>query len=82
MERTAIVVKRSASVIKHPPPAKSTRPPEAVTYKSANAQSEANADDREAAPAATNGDGGSAPSDVRVVLQPKWLGSENGGQSH
>jgi hypothetical protein len=82
MERTAIVVKRTAKVVKHQPVAKSTRPSEAATYLSANAQNEANADDHDVSPPAANGDSTAVPSDVRVVLQPKWLGSENGGKSH
>jgi hypothetical protein len=78
VERTAII-KRSASVIK-PTPAKSTRAPEAATYRSVNAQTETNGADHDAA-APTNGDSEAAPSDVRVVLQPKWVGGENGGKS-
>jgi hypothetical protein len=81
VERTAIVVKRSAKVAKHPPAAKSPRPSAAGTYRSANAQSEANGADHETAPPATNGDVEAAPSDVRVVLQPKRIGGENGGKS-
>jgi hypothetical protein len=75
-ERTAIVVKRSAPVVK-PTPAKS-RPPEAATYVSANAQSEASGDNAENAPHAANGDGAAVSSDVRVVLQPQRMGRDNG----
>jgi hypothetical protein len=79
MERTAIVVKRAASVVRHPSTTTSTRPP-AATYRSVNARSEAKGEGNDSTPAATNG---SAPaqSDVRVVLQPKWVGGENGGKS-
>ena len=80
VERTAIVVKRSAKVAKHPPVAKPPRPAEAGTYRSANAQSPANGVDHDSVPAGTNGDSGGAASDVRVVLQPKWVGGENGGK--
>ena len=82
VERTAIVVKRSAKVAKHPPVAKPPRPAEAGTYRSANAQNPANGVDHDAVPAGTNGDSGAAASDVRVVLQPKWVGGENGGKNH
>ena len=71
-ERTAIVVKRSASVAK-PPPA-------AATYRSANARNEVNGVNHDAVPPATNGDV-PAPSDVRVVLPPKRADGENGGKS-
>jgi hypothetical protein len=81
MERTAIVVKRGASAAKQPSAPKPKRPPESSTYRSANAKSEANGDDHDAVPAATNGDSAAVPSDVRVVLQPKRLGGENGGKS-
>jgi hypothetical protein len=81
MERTAMVVKRTAKVVKHQLSPKSTRPPQAATYRSVNAQSEANADDHDASTPATNGDSADVHSDVRVVLQPKWVGGENGGKS-
>jgi len=73
VERTAIVIQRRARVVK--------RPPEAAMYRSVNAQSEANGDDHDASPPATDDDSGPVPSDVRVVLQPKWIGGENGGKS-
>jgi hypothetical protein len=81
VERTAIIVQRSASVAKRPATVKS-RPPEAAMYLSVNAQSEGDGDDHDAESPATNGDGDPVPSDVRIVLQPKWLGGENGGKSH
>jgi hypothetical protein len=80
VERTAIVIQRSAHVVKHPPAAKPARAPEAAMYRSVNAQTATNGDDS-ASPDADN-DSAAAPSDVRVVLQPKWLGGENGGKAH
>jgi hypothetical protein len=84
LERTAIIIKRSSSVVKPAPP-KQRRSP-AATYRSANAQSaEAEAEAGEEAekpaettPEETNGD---TPADVQAVLQPKWVGSENGSKS-
>lgn len=80
MERTAIVVKRSAAVIKHPSAAKPKRPADAATYRSVNAQSAANGENHDAVPSATGADSDPAPSDVRIVLQPKWAAGENGGK--
>ena len=81
LERAAMVVKRSAKVVKHPSAAKSTSPPEAAMYQSVNARSEANGDepDDDSAPA-VNGDSVDVHSDVQIVLQPKWVGGENGGK--
>lgn len=76
-ERTAIVVRRSASVVKPSSAATPVRPP-AATYQSANAQSKADGDSSDASSSAVNGDSAAAASDVRVVLQPKRLGGENG----
>jgi hypothetical protein len=73
-------VKRTAKVVKHPPAVKPARPP-AATYRSTYSQSPANGDDDGAAKPPTNGDSSQDPSDVRVVLQPKWVGGENGGKS-
>jgi hypothetical protein len=71
-ERTAIVIKRTAKVVKHPSVDK------AATYRSTNAQNEdGDADDTPE----TNVDAEDAASDVRVVLQPTWVGGENGGKS-
>jgi hypothetical protein len=75
LERTAIIIKRV------PPAAKPTRAPEAATYRSANAQGETNGNDHDAEAAETNGDSDASPSDVRVVLQPKRVGGENGGKA-
>ena len=80
MERTAIVVKRATSVAKPASAAKSKRPPQTATYRSVNAQNEPNGEEHDAVPSATNGNS-APPSDVRVVLQPKWVGGENGGKS-
>ena len=78
VERTAIVVTRTTSVAK--PPATSTHPPAAATYQSANAKSKSDGENDDAAAAGKNGKS-AASSDVRVVLQPKRLDSENGGKS-
>ena len=74
-DRTAIVIKRTAKVVKP-----------AATYRSVNAQPEESA----AEPAAeepvaadrpeTDGDAEVSPSDVRVVLEPERVGGENGGK--
>jgi hypothetical protein len=74
-ERTAIIVQRTARLVKHVPPEES-KASAAATYRSVNAQDEE--DDGEAA----NGEAAAVPSEVRVVLQPKWLGGENGSKSH
>ena len=71
MERTAILANLAAKVVKRPP---------AATYRSAYAQGPVNGEDHEAKPGA-NGGSLADPSDVRVVLQPKWFGGENGGKS-
>lgn len=76
-ERTAIIVQRTARLLKHVPP-EEPKPPAAATYRSVNAQDEDDHDDDEA----TNGEPAAVPSEVRVVLQPKWLGGENGSKSH
>jgi hypothetical protein len=84
VERTAIIIKRNPPVEK--PPAKPVRPPSAGTYRSANAQTPtngqgpANGDDRKQSPADPNNTKGNESSDVRVVLQPKWVGGENGNK--
>jgi hypothetical protein len=76
VERTAIVVRRTASVVTPPKP----RAPGSATYQSANANTHADGGDHEVAANGKNGDSASVPSDVRVVLQPKRLGGENGGK--
>jgi hypothetical protein len=78
MERTAIVVQRTARLVKKPPVEKPAQPPAAATYRSVNAQ---NDDDGDKAKD-LNGDAAAVSSEVRVVLQPKWLGGENDGKSH
>jgi hypothetical protein len=80
-QRTAIVVKRSALVARRSSAAKPTRPGEAGTYMSMNAHGEAEGDDHDGVPPATNGDAAAIPSDVRTVLKPKRVGGENGGKS-
>jgi hypothetical protein len=86
VERTAIIIKRSSSVVKAAPPKQQRRSP-AATYRSANAQSlngdsgENQAEEHDSAPAETNGDTSADASDVRSVLQPKWVGAEDGGKS-
>jgi hypothetical protein len=87
VERTAIIIKRSSSVVKAAPPKQQRRSP-AATYRSANAQSpngDSNEDEVEeqhdSTPAETNGDTSADSSDVRAVLQPKWVGAEDGGKS-
>jgi len=84
VERTAIIIKRNPPVEK--PVAKQGRLSSAGTYRSANAQNPtngqngANGDDRKPASNDANSNSGSEPSDVRVVLQPKWVGGENGNK--
>lgn len=84
VERTAIIIKRSSSVVKAAPP-KQRRSP-AATYRSANAQSvngdgaEEETTEHDSAPAPTNGDNAADPSDVRAVLHSKWVGAEDGGK--
>ncbi|WP_030435770.1 hypothetical protein [Actinoplanes subtropicus] len=84
VERTAIIIKRNPPVEK--PPVKPARPASAGTYRSANAQTPtngqapANGDDRKPNPADPNNNKGNESSDVRVVLQPKWVGGENGNK--
>jgi hypothetical protein len=89
VERTAIIIKRTSSVVKPPVPKQQRRSP-AATYRSANAQSvngedsesDDKAEEHESAPVETaNGDAKADSSDVRAVLQPKWVGGENGGKS-
>jgi len=84
VERTAIIIKRNPPVEK--PPAKPARPTSAGTYRSANAQNPtngqgpANGDDRKPNPADPNNNKENEASDVRMVLQPKWVGGENGNK--
>jgi hypothetical protein len=87
LERTAIIIKRTSSVVKPAPPKQQQRRSPAATYRSANAQS-ADADaDEEAenpagtAPEETNGNAPADSGDVRSVLQPDWVVSENGSKS-
>jgi hypothetical protein len=86
VERTAIIIKRTSSVVKAAPPKQQRRSP-AATYRSANARSvegaegEDKVDEHESAPAEANGDSSADSSDVRSVLQPKWVGGESGGKS-
>ena len=85
VERTAIIIKRNPPVEK--PPAKPARPTSAGTYRSANAQNPTNGqaptngDDRKQNPADPGNNSANESSDVRVVLQPKWVGGENGNKS-
>jgi hypothetical protein len=79
VERTAIIIKRSASVAKAP--AKQRRPAEPGTYRSANAQDKVNGSNGEDHQADKNGSAAADASDVRVALQPKWVGDENGGEA-
>jgi hypothetical protein len=79
VERTAIIIKRSASAAKAPP--KLRRPAEPGTYRSANAQDKVNGTGGDDHQADTNGSAPADASDVRVVLQPKWVGDENGGEA-
>jgi hypothetical protein len=79
MEQTAIV-KRTAKPVKHPPAVKSSRSPTA-TYWSAFSQDPANGEEHDAVTPPTNGDAPADASDVRVVLQPKRVGGENGDKS-
>jgi hypothetical protein len=80
-ERTAIVVKRAAPVVNGRAVANPTRPGEAGTYVSMNAQGEVNGANHDANATATNGDEAANPSDVRAVLNPKWVGGQNNGKS-
>jgi hypothetical protein len=76
--RTAIVVQR-AKVVKQPSRVKQ---PEAGTYRSAYAHNEAEVDQPDSGhDGGANGDATAAPSDVRVVLQPKRLGRDSGGKA-
>jgi hypothetical protein len=77
---------QTAILQRTPPP---PRPPLAAasrrwlgpaTYHSANAHSEAAAENYDRMPPGRNGYSIGAPSDFRVVLQPKWPGDENGGK--
>ncbi len=79
-DRTAVVKRSVKAAAKHPP---ASRPP-AATYRSANVKRSSDDNDsngHEVEVKASNGDAEPEPSDVRVVLQPKWMGSENGGKS-
>jgi hypothetical protein len=75
---TAIVVRPTASVVKRSSPNKSARPPEAATYVSMNAQSDADDADHKPVMPATNGDAAAMPADVQVVLQSKRVDGKNG----
>jgi len=77
VERAVSATERSAaSIVERPANAKSTRPLQAGTYRSMNAQTENN-DDHGTVPVSASG----LPADVRVVLQPEWVAGENGGKS-
>jgi hypothetical protein len=78
VEGTAIVLQRPPRPVKESARAK---PAVARTYVSAYSHKEAEADHHEPEPAGKNGDGTAAASDVRVVLQPKRLGRDNGGKA-
>jgi hypothetical protein len=80
-ERTAIVVKRTASVVNWHPSLTSTRPREAATYVSMNAQGETNGESNGVVVPSMNGDAAASASDVGSVLQPKSIGGENGKKS-
>ncbi|HET6533320.1 MAG TPA: hypothetical protein VFH03_22260 [Actinoplanes sp.] len=75
--RTAIVVQSTAKVVKQPSRAKQA----AGTYRSAYAHKDADVEHKDPEPEGTNGDGTASPSDVRVVLQPKRLGQDDGGKA-
>jgi hypothetical protein len=79
-ERTAIVVKRTASVVRGSPAADSPRPGEAVTYVSMNAHGESSGTNHDAVPTPVNGDAPAA-SDVRTVLQPQVVDRDSGDES-
>jgi hypothetical protein len=76
--RTAIVVQRTAPLVERSPAVNSARSRETGTYVSMNAQGQADGENNEAVSPPVNGDGPANGSDVRVVLQPKWVGAENG----
>jgi hypothetical protein len=85
LERTAIIIKRTSSVVKPAPPKQQRRSP-AATYRSANAQSAEDSGDEGTdqhgnTPAEGNGDAPADSSDVRTVLPSEWVGSENGSKS-
>jgi hypothetical protein len=77
---TAIVVRPTASVVKRSSTIRPARQPEAATYVSMNAQGKADDGDHNRVSPVTNGDAAAIPSDVQVVLQPKWVGGENGNK--
>jgi predicted kinase len=88
VERTAIIIKRTSSVVKQPAVKTETRRSPAATYRSANAHHQVNggaanggSGDEHATGADANGDASADSSDVRVVLQPKWVGGDNGGKA-
>jgi len=88
LERTAIIIKRTSSVVKPaaPKPQQQRRSP-AATYRSANAQNaeeeaeEPTEEPAEPTPDETKGDASADSSDVRAVLGPDWVASENGSKS-
>jgi hypothetical protein len=85
LERTAIIIKRTSSVVKPTPPKQQRRSP-AATYRSANAQTaegdvEEEAEEQVNAPVETGGDSPASSSDVRTGLSSEWVGSENGSKS-
>lgn len=84
VERTAIIIKRTSSVVKPPQPKQQRRSP-AATYRSSNAQT-AEGDEQSEEPGTGPADrpAGDAPadsSDVRADLPPEWVSSENGSKS-
>jgi hypothetical protein len=80
LDRVAIVMQRTAKVVKHSKAVGSTHPPEAATYRSVNARNETNGDDHDAATSIVEGT--AASEELRIVLQPQRAGGESGGDSH
>jgi hypothetical protein len=78
VDRTAIILKRTARAVKESPRAKQAV---ARTYVSSYAHNEAEGDHRDHAPDGTNGDATAVPSDVQVVLQPKQLDGDDRGKA-
>jgi hypothetical protein len=74
-ERTAIVVQRTARLVKRPPAEEEmpAQPPAAAMYRSVNAQNNEDSDDHEATSPATNGEPAAVSSEVRVVLKPNRI---------
>ncbi len=81
VDRPATVVERPASVVERPLGTKATRPLQAGTYRSINAQTGPADEDHGTIPVSASGMPTSVPSDVRIVLQPEWAAGENGGKS-